>query len=381
MADQPDQLTESVLALLRAAHAAARTPQVAAQLELARARLEGPLRVAIAGKVKAGKSTLLNAMLGEELAATDAGECTQIVTWYQHADQPSVSLHTTAGAGEQRPFRRDGGLLEIDLGDHSAESIDHLEIAWPNPRLRDITLADTPGIASISVDVSARTHRLLANDDDRPPSVDAVIYLLRHTHASDARFLESFHDDELAHGTPVNVVGILSRADEIGSCRMDSLAVAERVARRYQVDQRIRRLCPIVLPVAGLLGFAAMTLRESEYRALSQLARMPVTERSQLLLTVDRFTQRPTTAVTELERTHLAQRLGLFGVRLSIELIATAAVTDANSSIAAAFSRHVRPWRSCGPCSPLTGAPARPACVRGSKRSRWVPTRSRRSAS
>ena len=39
-------------------------------------RLDEPLRVAIAGKVKAGKSTLLNALVGEQVAPTDAGECT-----------------------------------------------------------------------------------------------------------------------------------------------------------------------------------------------------------------------------------------------------------------------------------------------------------------
>ncbi len=31
-------------------------------------RLEGPLRIAMAGMVKAGKSTLLNAIIGEEIA-------------------------------------------------------------------------------------------------------------------------------------------------------------------------------------------------------------------------------------------------------------------------------------------------------------------------
>jgi predicted GTPase len=43
-------------------------------------RLHEPLRVAIAGKIKAGKSTLLNALVGDELAPTDEGECTRIVT-------------------------------------------------------------------------------------------------------------------------------------------------------------------------------------------------------------------------------------------------------------------------------------------------------------
>ena len=56
-------------------------------------RLGAPLRLAIAGRVKAGKSTLLNALIGEELAATDAGECTRVVTWYRYADTPHVVVH------------------------------------------------------------------------------------------------------------------------------------------------------------------------------------------------------------------------------------------------------------------------------------------------
>ena len=49
-------------------------------------RLKEPLRLALAGMVKAGKSTLLNAMLGEQIAPTDAGECTRVVTWYRYSD-------------------------------------------------------------------------------------------------------------------------------------------------------------------------------------------------------------------------------------------------------------------------------------------------------
>ena len=120
---------------------------------------------------------------------------------------------------------------------------------WPTRRLAGLTLIDTPGIASLSTDVSARTLQMLTPDDDRPPVVDAVLYLLRHTHASDMRFLESFTDDEFARGSPMNTVGVLSRSDEIGSCRLDAMEVADRIARRYTTDPRLRRLCPVVVPV------------------------------------------------------------------------------------------------------------------------------------
>jgi hypothetical protein len=317
-----DPLTAAVADLLRAAAAQATGPESHAQLLDLSQRLTGPLRVAIAGKIKAGKSTLLNALLGEELAPTDAGECTMIVTWYQRGDHPQVTVHPVHGSAETAYYSRESGALEIDLAGRSPADVDRLEVAWPTSRLAEMTLVDTPGIASISTDLSARTLRVLTPEDDRPPAVDAVLYLLRHTHASDVRFLESFHDDDLAHGTPMNAVGVLSRADEIGSCRLDALEVAERVGQRYQAEPRLRRLCPVIVPVAGLLGHAAVTLREPEYRALATIAAAPREEGDQLLLTADRLgTRQSPIEVTEIERQHLLSRLGLFGVRLSVELI------------------------------------------------------------
>jgi len=325
-----DPLISDVGRLLRDAVAQATGPQSNAQLEELAARLTGPLRVAIAGKIKAGKSTLLNALVGEELAPTDAGECTKIVTWYQRGEQPKVTLHPHSGPPENAYFTREGGALEVELGGRTPDDVERLEVSWPTNRLAQITLIDTPGIASISTDLSARTLRVLTPEDDRPPVVDAVLYLLRHTHASDVRFLESFHDDDLAHGTPMNAVGVLSRSDEIGSCRLDALEVAERVGLRYQSEPRLRRLCPVIVPVAGLLGHAAVTLREPEYRALATLAHAPRAEVDQLLLTADRFTRRPSTVqLTEIERQHLLSRLGLFGVRLCVELIRQSLVSSA----------------------------------------------------
>jgi hypothetical protein len=321
-------LVDAVSELFDRGIGTAKTAEVRTRLMGARDRLHGPLRLAIAGKVKAGKSTLLNAIVGEELAPTDAGECTKIVTWYQLGHARQVVVHPLRRDPVMRPWTREDGALEVDLGTLSAADVDHIEVSWPTNRLHNLTILDTPGIASISADISARTHRVLSADDGRVPVADAVLYLMRHTHASDVRFLESFHDDELAHGTPMNSVGVLSRADEIGSCRLDALQVADRIAQRYEADPRLRRLCPIIIPVDGLLASASTTLREAEYAMLARVARAPADEAEHLLLTADRFARRPTdVALTELEREHLLGRLGLFGVRLSVELIRTGVAT------------------------------------------------------
>ncbi|MGA8044914.1 MAG: dynamin family protein, partial [Dermatophilaceae bacterium] len=77
-----------------------------AQLEDLERRLAEPLRLAIAGIVKAGKSTLLNAIIGERVAATDAGECTRLVTWYRHATTRSVTAVARDGTTTRLPIRR-----------------------------------------------------------------------------------------------------------------------------------------------------------------------------------------------------------------------------------------------------------------------------------
>ena len=323
MTEHPtEDLVGDITVLIDKAIPVVRTEDARGRLAEARSRLHGPLRLAIAGKVKAGKSTLLNAILGEELAPTDAGECTKIVTWYARGLSPEVTIHPLSGPPVRAVWSREDGALDVELGERAAADVDHIHVSWPTSRLRELTIVDTPGIASISADISERTHRVMEAEDGRVPVADAVLYLMRHTHASDVRFLESFHDDELAHGTPMNSVGVLSRADEIGSCRLDAMQVADRIARRYESDVRLRRLCPIIVPVDGLLAHAASTLREAEFAMLAKLANGPGQEVDELLLTVDRLaTRRTGIGLTELEREHLLDRFGLFGVRLGVELI------------------------------------------------------------
>src|SRR5688500_11706459 len=163
-------------------------PASAALLRRHLDRLDEPLRIAIAGRVKAGKSTLLNALVGDRLAPTDAGECTRVVTWFRDGHSYEVTLYPRDGKPRQAKFRRDSGSIEIDLGGLTPEQVDQLVVTWPSKQLRTATLIDTPGIGSLSAQVAKRSWELLATEDEETPA-DAVVYLLKHLHAQDLQFL------------------------------------------------------------------------------------------------------------------------------------------------------------------------------------------------
>ena len=82
-------------------------------------RLNQPIRIALAGTLKAGKSTLVNALVGDNIAPTDATEATRIVTWFRHGPTPKVTANHRRGRRTNVPIARDPGDrggLTFDFG-------------------------------------------------------------------------------------------------------------------------------------------------------------------------------------------------------------------------------------------------------------------------
>lgn len=316
-------------------------PALDARVADARARLDGPVRVAIAGRIKAGKSTLLNALVGERLAPTDAGECTRIVSWYRQGLGYGVTAELLDGTQRELRFQRNGALL-IELGDLTPEGLHRLVVDWPSDRLATTTLIDTPGLASLDRTVSERTREALAADGHGAPDADAVVYLMRHLHRVDAEFLEGFVTGSDAGASPVNSVAVLSRADEIGAGRLDAMESARRVAAAYERDGRVSTLSSRVVAVAGLVAETAQTLTEGEYQSLRRLADLPAAVVDELLLSVDRFAAHDpggvvaAAGVDPAARARLVDRFGLFGLRFSIDRLRSGRVTS-TAQLAAAL--------------------------------------------
>ncbi|KUI28536.1 Isoniazid-inducible protein iniC [Mycobacterium sp. IS-1742] len=298
-------------------------PDVHNELERIGARLNQPIRIALAGTLKAGKSTLVNALVGEEIAPTDATEATRIVTWFRHGPTPKVTANHRGGRRSNVPIARDPHErgLTFDLARLDPNDVLDLDVEWPAAELIDATIIDTPGTSSLSRDVSARTLRLLVPDDG-VPRVDAVVFLLRTLNAADIALLKQI--GELVGGSAgaLGVIGVASRADEIGAGRIDAMLSAKDVATRFTGEMDRTGICQAVVPVSGLLALTARTLRQSEFVALEKLAGVDPAELAKAMLSVDRFVREdsplPVDAAT---RAALLDRFGMFGVRISIAVL------------------------------------------------------------
>ena len=158
-----------------------------------------------------------------------------------------------------------------------------------------------------------RTLRLLVPEDG-VPRVDAVVFLLRTLNAADIALLKQI--GELVGGSAgaLGVIGVASRADEIGAGRIDAMLSAKDVAKRFTSEMDKTGICQAVVPVSGLLALTARTLRQSEFVALEKLAGVDAAELAKAMLSVDRFVREdselPVDAAT---RAALLDRFGMFG--------------------------------------------------------------------
>lgn len=192
--------------------------------------LTSPCVLAIAGKVKAGKSSLLNALLGVDLAMTGTTETTATINVFRSGtpvdpDRP-ILCHYLDGSQAWQPksyLDELQGISEKALAETSR--IDKLVFYIPdNPILNDVTIVDTPGIGAqvgdkgdahqAQTDAYFKLRERHKNETTSiSHSADAVIYLFDTVPTElDKTFLDALHDG--GNGlTAFNGVGVLSKID------------------------------------------------------------------------------------------------------------------------------------------------------------------------
>jgi TonB family protein len=145
-------------------------PQLRAVADAARRVTEDsatPLMVVIIGQFKTGKSTFVNALLGENLLTTDVLPSTAAVTVLRFGSVRSLVAHSQDGSSRAFDLR-DLALLSAEgdaVGAAVRRNLSWLEVRLPSPILNHICLVDTPGLNSTNPMHTEATRSFMSRAD------------------------------------------------------------------------------------------------------------------------------------------------------------------------------------------------------------------------
>ncbi|HFE46533.1 MAG TPA: hypothetical protein ENJ18_13745, partial [Nannocystis exedens] len=133
---------------------------------------EGMLRVLVIGEIKHGKSSLINALVGEKILPTGVTPTTGAIVRMRSADAVHKRLIDADGAAHTLSDERFKALAK---GKESAVGI--IEATWSRDQLPEcIELIDTPGVNDIN-----RLRSLLSRGE--LPGADVLVLVLDATQA------------------------------------------------------------------------------------------------------------------------------------------------------------------------------------------------------
>lgn len=229
-------------------------------------KVHQPCVLAVGGRVKAGKSTFLNTLLGENLALVGERETTATINRFVYGTpiNPDKPIKVVYKNGVEEYVSK-SFMDALQNNDSSMEkqrkNILYFEHTLPHPILKDITLVDTPGTdAVVSDHQEAAEKAFLGNTDDKElraehnaqtkelvSKADAVIYLVGAVaNSSNQKFLDNFKQ-ACDGASALNAIGIISRIDEEEQLLMNSAEQAKYVANS------LREQVYNVLPVSACL--------------------------------------------------------------------------------------------------------------------------------
>ena len=312
-------------------------------------RLDTPLQLAVAGRIKSGKSTLVNALIGRRVAPTEVGECTRLVTRFQYGTVDRIEVVFGDGRRATVPFATDGGI-PADLGIDLA-GVSHLEAYLTSALLADITVIDTPGLGSLDAASVSRTEALLgvaerpADDGRAAPGADhpisaldavsqfavggaeAVLYVFTQgVRADDTRVLAAFTAATAARDAgPVNALAVLNKVDTIVPETVQGAGGDVREAARILARAQAAVLRPRVADVVPVIGLLAETAETGAFTAadaadLRALSNIDPALFAAMTMAGDLFTEmaapidRPT-------RLRLLQILDLYGIAEAVRVL------------------------------------------------------------
>jgi GTP-binding protein EngB required for normal cell division len=190
------------------------------------------LEIAVFGRVSAGKSSLLNAILSEEILPVGVTPITAVPTRIRYGETPRLTVWYAERPAQTLEIDR---LIEVasEKGNaHNEKRVTRIVVNLPSARLRDgVTFVDTPGLGSLATTGAAETLAYLPKCDLGVVLIDAGSTLT----GDDLQTIQTLTEAAI----PVQI--LLSKADLLSPKEVqDSVGY---------VNENVLKECHIDLPV------------------------------------------------------------------------------------------------------------------------------------
>ena len=165
-----------------------------------------PLKVVVMGEVKAGKSTLINALVGAEISPTDVLETTAAIIEVGYAPKPYGIIQRDGQEIVSGNADRIFAILDFNRGnqDYFRGSVT-VSIGLPLENLKEFYVVDTPGILSITAANYATAKNYIKE-------ADVVLWVLNANHLGQNDITKEIAD-VASYGKPI--LGIINKIDQL----------------------------------------------------------------------------------------------------------------------------------------------------------------------
>lgn len=129
--------------------------------------INSPLLIMVMGEFSTGKSTFINALVGEAIAKVDANPTTAVITKLSYGVQDRIIVHFKDGS-EQEYKAAEFAQLTAEADENANElheRIDYVERTLPIEILKSMSIIDSPGLNSIKAVHEETTRRFMDKAD------------------------------------------------------------------------------------------------------------------------------------------------------------------------------------------------------------------------
>jgi hypothetical protein len=236
-----------------------------------------PFNLAVAGRMKTGKSTLINGIIGRELAISGVEETTATLNWIcygtgQQCEQFIVNWKDgRVETCQLASLKEDWSGKSPDVLKRVAETA-HLRLFADAEKLREIQIVDTPGTGSAVEEHDTAGEflnpRAIMESIAHAGKADAIVYVINPIgRKTDAELLNSLAAGRLPGSDPYNIVCVLHMWDslEVDDPRQNA------IEKSHLLRKQLGNLIADVIPVSGPLALAAHSVTESMWEELVEL--------------------------------------------------------------------------------------------------------------